>query len=173
MILAGLCWLLRLLELGPVEASITGARLAGVPGLASELLDICEAESRCSAIGIHRGKAARKGGGVFWRLAVEAGWLGSCDAHALGDPDRWGIRGTHGLAAAYSVRWLGECVDPAVLDVPVISAVVTARRLAELSDRYKLRSTAARARAWRLGVGAVLPSRREANPAGLRPAVGR
>ena len=149
----GLLWLLRLLALEPVQASIAGARLAGFPGLASELLDICEAETRCSAIGIHHGKAERVSGAVFWRAAVEAGWLVGCDAHALQRSDRWGIRGTHGLAAAYSVRWLGECVDPAAIDVPLLSALVTARRLGELSQRYKLRTIDARAHAWRHGVG--------------------
>ena len=84
--LAGLIWLLRLLALEPVQASIAGARLAGFPGLASELLDIAETE-------------------------------------------------------------------PPAIDVPLLSAIVTARRLGELSQRYKLRTIGARAHAWRHGVG--------------------
>ena len=151
--MTGLLWLVRLLTLSPVQASIAGAALAGEPGLASELLDLCEVESLCEPVGIHAGGRVRTRGEVFWRAAVEAGWLGSCDAHALDDGARWGIRGTHGLAAAYSVRWLGPCVAPEALDVPLLSAIVTAQRLGELASRYGLRTAEARAHAWRHGVG--------------------
>lgn len=153
----GLLWVARLLSLEPVEASHAGARLAGVPGLASELLDICEVESLCSRVGLHAGGRARVRGERFWRAAVEAGWLSpaTCEAHALDDGLRWGIRGAHGLAAAYSVRWLGPCVAPEALDAPVLSAIVTARRLGELASRYGRRTAAARAEAWRRGVGAT------------------
>lgn len=188
----GLLWVARLLSLEPVEASIAGARLAGVPGLASELLDICEVESLCERVGIHAGRRPRVRGATFWRLAEGAGWLdpATCPLHCFpGDiPDdksasagrgkhaaagpaistspaaprnipsdgaRWGIRGTHGLAAAYSVRWLGPCVAPEAIDVPVLSAIVTARRLGELASRYGRRTAAARAEAWRRGVGAT------------------
>lgn len=184
----------RLLELGPVEASIAGARIAGVPGLASELLDLCESESTCRAIGVHRGRVRRKPGRVFHAAAREAGLLSDCPAHALeriipeppaptkqaplaaqtqqrrksskhrgrarlenipppAPGDRWGIRGAHGLAAAYSVHLLGECVPPEAIDVPLLSAIVAAKRLRILSTRYRRRTAEARAHAWRHGVG--------------------
>lgn len=150
---AAIIYLARLLELGPVEASIAGARLVGVPGLASELLDICESESRCSPVGIHRGRMRRVGGREFYRRARAKQLLDDCPAHALGDGERWGIRGAHGLAAAYSVHWLGTCIPPEVLDIPLMSAIVTARRLGDLSSRYRRRTAEARAHAWRHGVG--------------------
>lgn len=143
--------LLRLLALDPVPASLAGARIAGVPGLASELLDICETESRCTAIGIHRGP--RVSGDRFYQRARAAGLLDDCPAHDLGDGARWGIRGAHGLAAAYSVHLLGECVPPEALDVPLLSAIVAAQRLGVLAGKYKRRTPAARAHAWRHGVG--------------------
>lgn len=143
----------RLLELGPVEASLVGARLAGVPGLASELLDICATESQCTAVGIHRGRLRRVSGRDFYRRARAAGLLDACPAHDLGDGERWGIRGAHGLAAAYSVHLLGECVPPEALDVPLLSAIVTARRLGVLASKYRRRTAEARAHAWRHGVG--------------------
>jgi len=147
-----LVYLARLLALGPVEASLAGARIAGVPGLASELLDLCSTESQCTAIGIHRG-GRRVSGREFYRRARAAQLLDDCPAHDLGDGDRWGIRGAHGLAAAYSVHLLGECVPPEALDVPLLSAIVTARRLGVLAGKYKRRTQAARAHAWRHGVG--------------------
>lgn len=153
----GLLWVARLMSLEPVEASIAGARLAGVPGLASELLDICGTESRCERVGIHAGGRPRVRGESFWQRARAVGWLGSCEAHAFDDGARWGIRGVHGLAAAYSVRWLGPCVAPEALDVPVLSAIVTARRLGELASRYGRRTAVARAHAWRHGVGCRCP----------------
>jgi len=163
-VILGLLWVARLLSLEPVEASIAGARLAGVPGLASELLDICEVESLCERVGIHAGGRPRVRGAAFWRLAVAAGWLGTCEAHALDDGARWGIRGAHGLAAAYSVRWLGPCVAPEALDVPVLSAIVTARRLGELATRYGRRTAVARAEAWRRGVAGARVSPTAAAP---------
>jgi hypothetical protein len=152
-VLLAIIYLARLLELGPVEASLAGAKIAGAPGLASELLDICEAESGCTAVSIHRGKLRRVQGRVFYRKARAAGLLDDCPAHALGDGDRWGIRGAHGLAAAYSVYHLGECVPPEAIDIPLMSAIVTARRLGELATRYRRRTAASRAHAWRHGVG--------------------
>lgn len=150
---AALIYLARLLELGPVEASIVGAKIAGVPGLASELLDICEVESECRPIGIHRSGPPRISGLRFYRRARTKQLLDACPAHALGDSERWGIRGAHGLAAAYSVHWLGECVPPEAIDVPLLSAIVTARRLGVLASRYRRRTAEARAHAWRHGVG--------------------
>jgi len=145
----------RLVSLPPAEASITAARLLGAPGWASEVVDLVAVESRGVAVGIHRRHARRVAGRVFYQRAVAAGWLDpeACPEHALGDGDRHGVRGAHGLVAAYSVRWLWTCAAPELLDVPIVSAVVVVRRLAELEHRYGLRDRASRAHAWRRGVG--------------------
>lgn len=122
-----------------------------------EVLAIVAAESRGQAVGVHTGHAARVAGAVFWRKAVAVGLLHPerCAVHQQTDGGAgWGIRGAHGLAAAYSVHVLGECVDPAALDIPLVSAVATIRRLKVLARRYGLRTVEARAVAWRRGVGA-------------------
>lgn len=148
--------LLQLLQLDPLEATIAAARLAGAPGWTSELLDLVAAESRGVAVGIHTGHVRRVGGERFFRAATRAGVIdpAGCEHHAEGGA-RWGIRGAHGLAAAYSVAHLGTCVAPEAIDVPLLSALAAVRRLQVLEQRYGLRSRPERARAWRLGVGAA------------------
>lgn len=147
--------LARLAALSPAEASRVAAQ-ALAPARTDEILALVKVESRGVAVGIHRGHARRVAGRRFWARAVAAGWLSpaTCPAHQLGDGDRWGIRGAHGLAAAYSVRHLGGCVAPELLDVPIVSAFVALRRLDVLERRYGLRTSAARAEAWRRGVSA-------------------
>lgn len=153
MTLLGATWFASLMALGPVKASLVGARLAGWPGMASEVIDICESESLCEPIGIHRNKIARVRGREVWERAVEAGRLEACDQHALGDGERWGVRGVHGNIGAYAVADLGVCVAPEALDVPLLSAIVTTKRLGRLVTRYRRRTVETRAHAWRHGVG--------------------
>lgn len=145
----------RLLALPPADASVAAARLLGAPGWTSEVLDLVRVESRGVAVGVHREHARRVPGRRFWARAIAVGWLSpaTCPDHQLGDGERWGVRGAHGLAAAYSVRWLGECVAPELLDVPLVSAIVVVRRLEVLERRYGLRTAPARTAAWRRGVG--------------------
>lgn len=153
MTILGATWFAALMGLSPVKASIVGAQLAGWPGMASEVIDICEDESLCEPIGLHRGPLDRVDGGTVWKRAVEQGLLGSCDHHAQGDGERWGVRGVHGNIGAYAVHDLGVCVAPEALDVPILSAIATARRLGRLVTRYRKRTAQARSHAWRHGVG--------------------
>ena len=81
MTILGATWFAALMGLSPVKASIAGAQLAGWPGMASELIDICEDESLCEPLGIHRGPLARVSGHRVWERAVEKGLLGACDHH--------------------------------------------------------------------------------------------
>jgi hypothetical protein len=149
----------RLVSLGPVEASIAAARILGAPGWTSEVLDLVKVESRGVAVSVHRQHARRVAGRRFWARAVRVGWLDpvTCPEHQLGDGDRHGIRGAHGLAAAYSVRYLGACVAPELLDVPIASAIVVVRRLEVLDREYKLHDRPARMRAWRRGIANTKP----------------
>lgn len=150
--------ILAALALPPVDATRLACRLERYEPC-SELLAILAVESRGQAVGVHTGHAKRKPGGVFWRAAVAAGWLHPerCASHQSTDNGvGWGIRGAHGLAAAYSVHVLGECVGPEAIDVPLLSAVAAVRRLRVLARRYGLRTVEARAEAWRRGVGAKL-----------------
>ena len=147
--------ILAAMSLGPADATRLACRTERYAGC-GEVLALMQAESRGQAVGVHTGHAARVSGGVFWRKAVAAGLLHPerCAAHQSTDNGYgWGPRGAHGLAAAYSVHVLGECVAPEALDVPLFSAVATIRRLRVLARRYGLRTAEARAVAWRRGVG--------------------
>ena len=143
--------------LAPHDATVLAAHAEGLARFEDEALAFLASESRGERVGIHRPHHRRVRGCVFWRAAVDAGWLhlGACEHHTPGDDycERWGIRGPHGLAAAYSVRHLGACVAAEAVDVPYLSAVVTVRRLRDLERRYGLRTTEARAKAWRVGIG--------------------
>lgn len=143
--------------LDPHDATVLAAHVEGLQRFEGEALAILASESRGERVGVHRPHRGRVRGCVFWRAAVDAGWLrlGECEHHAPGDDhcERWGIRGAHGNAAAYAVRHLGACVPAEALDVPYLSAVATVRRLRELERRYGVRTAEGRARAWVVGVG--------------------
>lgn len=148
--------------LDPVASSVVAPLLAGLGRYAPEVTAICRVESRCRPVGLHTGHVNRRGGEVFYRRALARGIIDpdACDAHRpviAADPahalDRWGIRGSHGHAAAYAVRHLGPCVSPDALDIPMVSALATARRLRDLEATYRLTTASARAHAWRHGVG--------------------
>lgn len=149
--------ILAALSLGPADATHLACRTERYEPC-SEVLAILAAESRGVAVGVHTGHASRKPGRVFWDRAVAAGWLRPdlCDEHMRGPDDAagWGPRGAHGNVAAYAVHVLGPCVAASALDIPLVSAVATIRRLKVLARRYGLRTVEARARAWREGVGA-------------------
>lgn len=143
------------LSLGPADATRLACRLEHYEDC-GEVLALMRVESRGVAVGVHTGRHARVPGGVFWRRAVAAGLLHPerCAAHQSTDGGAgWGIRGAHGLAAAYSVHVLGDCVGPEAADVPLLSAVMTIRRLRVLTGRYGLRTERERAEAWRRGIG--------------------
>ena len=143
------------LSLGPADATRLACRLEHYADC-GEILALMRVESRGVAVGLHTRHHARVRGGVFWRRAVDAGLLhpDRCAAHQSTDGGAgWGIRGAHGLAAAYSVHALGDCVGPEAADVPLLSAVMTIRRLRVLTGRYGLRTERERAEAWRRGIG--------------------
>ncbi len=143
------------LSLGPADATRLACHLERYDDC-DEVLAVLRVESRGEAVGVHTRHHGRVSGTVFWRRAVEAGLIHPerCGRHQQTDGrEGWGIRGPHGLAAAYSVHALGECVGPEAADVPLLSAVMTVRRLRVLRDRYDLRTAEERTEAWRRGVG--------------------
>jgi hypothetical protein len=148
--------------LSPTDATRIAAHITGLERYEDEAQAIVRSESRGVAVGVH-GDAGRVHGLVFYRAAVKAGLihLGECEYHVPGDDGAagWGIRGAHGNAAAYGVHHLGDCIAPAALDVPYLSAVITLRRLAELERRHGFKDAEGRALAWRVGVGAAKRSR--------------
>lgn len=143
-----LAWLLDifLLVFEPTAASAVGAGIAGEPGLADELVRICRRESHCRVIGAHAGDAWA--GPLMYRKALRAGWLTrDCPFHR-GDPHRFSTRGVHGMAAAYSLRFLGDCLPPEALDIPLLSAVAAARRAKAQCREHGACSSDARHRMW-------------------------
>lgn len=148
---------LRLLSLSPREATLAGASIAGWPEFAPELLSICKRESPghdCTrTVGIH-GNDAPRAVERFYRKAVTRGWLDpvGCPEHraeTFAEMQRFSVRGVHGLAAAYSLRFLeGECLAPEVLDIPLVSAVAATRRAREMCERTGACSVSARHDMW-------------------------
>lgn len=164
--MSALLLILRLLSLGPREATLAGAGAAGWPDFAPELLTICKRESPghdCDrTVGIHGNDAS---GAVrrFYTKAVARGWLdpAGCPEHravTFEEMQRFSVRGPHGLAAAYSLRFLpSECVAPEVLDIPFVSALVATRRARAMCERHNACDRAARHNLW---VGAATGQRR-------------
>ena len=149
-----------LAALDPVDATVLAAHTTGHQRFLGEALAIVAAESRGRRVGLHTGHHSRVAGLRFYRAAVRTGALrlGTCEHHVPGDEGAagWGIRGAHGNAAAYAVRYLGPCVAAEALDVPYLSAVVTFRRLRVLDRQYGLRTAEVRAKAWVVGVAGVV-----------------
>ncbi len=150
---------LHLLSLPPEPATRAGAAMAGRPDLADELVDICRRESPGSScttvVGLHPPSLNPVEG--MYRKASERGWLATCPentAHDAADRERFGVRGVHGLSAAYSLWHLGPCLAPEVLDIPFISAVIAAKRATYQCEAPHLRACTRKAR-HRLWVGAA------------------
>jgi hypothetical protein len=156
--LSALLWL-RLLTLPPEPATRAGAAMADRPDLAAELVDICRRESPgddCKTlVGAHPPVANRAR--AMYRKAVRRGWLATCEhntASDTADQDRFGVRGAHGLSAAYSLWHIGPCLAPETLDIPFLSAVIAARRATYQCEARHLRACTREARR-RLWVGAA------------------
>jgi hypothetical protein len=117
-----LLWL-RLLTLPPEPASRAGAAMVGRPDLADELVSICRRESPGSdcavTVGLH--PPDKNPVAAMYRKAVEKGWLGTCPINTASGPhdrERFGVRGVHGLSAAYSLWHLGPCLAPSCSTSP-------------------------------------------------------
>lgn len=121
--------LLALVSIKPYQASHVAAYAVGDPSLADDLVRICRRESRCEAIGIHARDA--RFGRRAWKKAVSKGLLdpATCEHHRRGEPSRWATRGAWGTMAAYTLPYLGGCLPPEILDVPIVGAMAAALRL--------------------------------------------
>ena len=94
--------------------------------------------------------------------ATRVGWLNpQCPFHR-GPPGKFSTRGAHGLSAAYSLRFLGSCVPPEALDVPLFSAIAAARRAMSQCRRHSACSADARHKMW-IGLGRVAAKSQRAN----------
>lgn len=148
---------LRYLALEPRAATIAGATVAGWPEFADELVSICRRESPghdcVRRVGLH-GNDAPRAVERFHRKAVARGWLdpSKCPAHRASTTEEkrsFGVHGSHGLAAAYSLRFLSvECAAPEALDNPFLSAVAATRRAMAMCRKRKACSRSARHALW-------------------------
>ncbi len=163
--LHALLWL-RLFTLPPEPATRAGAAMAGRPDLADELVAICRRESGsdCAApVGLH--PLDKQPAHSMYRKAVDKGWLGTCGLNTAVDArdrERFGVRGVHGLSAAYSLWHLGPCLAPELLDIPFLSAVIATRRAIYQCQARHLRACTREAR-HRLWVSAAKYDRQRAS----------
>ena len=111
-----------LAALTPTQAAHVAAWVYDVP--ATELVRICERESRCQRVSIHLTDAHLDGWGGQVRLGHLRAW---CQPHG-GRPYNWTTRGAWGLSAASHWAYLPPCYPAWALDVPVVSASVAARK---------------------------------------------
>lgn len=116
-----------------------------------EMRRICRRESACNWIGIvgvHEGDA--RGGAKRWRKAVSRGLLEPdvCPEHDLGDGARWSTSGVFGVASAWVVHSIGECVAPEVLADPFVAARATSMWMDTLCRRHQACDCEGRVRWW-------------------------
>jgi hypothetical protein len=140
-----LTFLLRIV-LDPAASSVFAANVIGHPELADELVWICRRESHCELVGVHDGD--RAAGRSMHANAMRVGWLDPSCAFHRGDPQRFTTRGPHGLSAAYSLRFLGACLPPEALDIPLLSAIAAARRATAQCRDHGACTPSARHRMW-------------------------
>lgn len=124
--------LLAALLVPPLPAARLAARALDVPEQA--LVRIAMRESQGQRIGVHRRDAWASERAC--RKAIRTGWLHEGARCSL---PGWSTRGSFGLMAAYSLRWVGLDRWPEALDVPIVSAVAAARRYRALcpSERWR------------------------------------
>ncbi len=178
---------MRLLTLDPMDGTKAGVRLAGHPEFEQELVGICKRESPGSdcarRVGVHGNNRVQDVESAY-RKAISLKYLylhPGCPEHKL-DPDprtgrpppkellRFGVRGNHGLMAAYSVRFLGPCVAPEALDIPVLSAIAATRRAVHMCLKSSKCSTSERLGLW---IGVSLESKRLEGKTRVRDLCGR
>lgn len=121
------------------------------PNLRQELRRVCRRESACnwmSETRHHEGDAA--GGRLRWRKAVKRGLLDpdSCPEHQLGNPARWTSYGPFGVASAWTVHYLGECVGPSALDDPYVAAEAAVQWIGTLCRRHRACTCSERVKWW-------------------------
>ncbi|MEM6994393.1 MAG: hypothetical protein AAF721_28015 [Myxococcota bacterium] len=143
--------MLLLLELArlafdPVLATLVGSLVAGEPQLAKELLSICRRESHCRPVGAH--VKDMPAGPTMHRKAMARDWLADDCIWHRGDPYRFSTRGVHGISAAYSLRFVGRCLPPEALDIPIVSAYAAAKRSRFMCDRHGACDRQQRHRRW-------------------------
>ena len=113
-----------LLTWHPPFAARVAAMINGRPDIVPALVGICWRESRCRPIGVHDIDAHLSARG--WWGQRRLGHIDpSCQPYGRGG---WGTRGAWGLSAASHWSYLPRCYRPEIFDVPLVSALVAARK---------------------------------------------
>lgn len=122
--------------LDPLEAIEFAARAHGRPDIVPALEAVCRRESRCKRIGVHEIDARPDASSYAGQVR-----LGHLDEQCQprGDWRRWGTRGIFGLNAADHWEYLPPCYEPEVLDLPVVSAMIAARKYLRRCDGKRTR----------------------------------
>lgn len=118
----------------PLKSSAIAAALVGHPEIADDLQSICHRESRCTAVRVH--EIDRHLSDRGWHGQVALGHLDpKCQPYEKG---QWATRGAFGLSAASHWGYLPPCYPPEVLDVPIVSAMIAARKyVARCKDKHE------------------------------------
>lgn len=138
-----------LLTLPPEPAAWIAAAAHGRIDLAPRAVEICQRESECTAIGIHRRDRGRSP--EVWRMAVRAGRV---DPWCQDQDDGWSTRGAFGAMAGFYLYRLGvPCLPPWVIEFPIIGGLLAIDMLEgaeQARPRSPLRRWAGRLRARRI-----------------------
>jgi hypothetical protein len=139
--------LLFLLNLPPRTSVDIVCALVGESCPRSEMLSICERESNCQPVSIHKGDS--KWAKAMYQNAVRVGWLSpsTCLWHQA-NPVEFGVRGAFGTSAAYTLHHIGRCLPPALIDIPLVAAWATYRRMEYQCRRYRACTKDARRTLW-------------------------
>lgn len=111
-------------------ATLAGASLAGHPELGPVLVDVARRESRLELVGVHEG---------------DSGYSAALRPRGCSGQAGWSTRGAHGQMAAYALQYAPAALrcSPWVLDIPIVSAWLAARR----AVHWRCRAVA-RCRSW-------------------------
>lgn len=126
----------------PRLAALLAALVVCDPAVAPKLIRICERESDCEIIGVHRGD--RRHSHAAWRGGVRVGWV---NPQCQPDGNGWATTGSYGTMAAFTLHHLKiPCAPPWLLNFPPLGAIAAARRMKHPNcNRY------AACRRWRDG----------------------
>lgn len=124
-----------LIMLPPRPSAWVASLIVGRPDIAPSLIRICQRESRCNTISIHARDAhispREYYGQVSWgHLDPE------CQPYKK---DGWATRGAFGLSAGAHWKYMPKCYQPEWFDVPLVSAIVSARKYLVSCDKKRKR----------------------------------
>lgn len=124
-----------LIMLPPRPSAYVAAVVVQRADIASALIRICQRESRCKRISVHERDAHISPKEYFGQ--VSWGHLNpECQPYKK---DAWATRGSFGLSAGAHWKYMPPCYRPEWFDIPLISAIVAARKYLVSCDKKRTR----------------------------------